>query len=265
VTTPVLSAVDFVPPLLNPAPYGLYPAVIWTDEPGPTRYLAAGVQFRPINYVDDGIGVWGQPWCGPAGSPASGEAAIKWGTRPELPDPFPPMTIWAYDECDPTPASRTEVLTRVQQILRMGEPVVAETMFGAALRDAVTEAGIAVTRPSVREGVAYLEGVFARTNTLGVLHASAEAAAMEFGMVLPAGPVQKTPLGHTWALGGGYVDTLDNLMVATSPVFGWRDTVQVRPVLDPDTNTYAAVAERSVVLGYEKLIGAVYVDVLEGS
>ena len=88
---------------------------------------------------------------------------------------------------------------------------------------------------------------------------------MEFGMVLPAGPVQKTPLGHTWALGGGYVDTLDNLMVATSPVFGWRDTVQVRPVLDPDTNTYAAVAERSVVLGYEKLIGAVYVDVLEGS
>ena len=51
------------------------------------------------------------------------------------------------------------------------------------------------------------------------------------------------------------------MLIATSPVFGWRDTVQVRTVLKQDENIFAAVAERSVVVGYEKLIAAVqYTD-----
>jgi hypothetical protein len=265
-TMPVLAPLEFYPPPVNPAPGGLFPAVIWSEEPGPARFLADGVRIRPINYGGEhAVGIWTEPWCQEPGSPASGGSQLKFGLRPELPEPFGPITTWAYDECDAT-ASRAEVEARVQQNFRLMEPVLVELVFGATLLDAVTTAAIAVNRPTFREAVAYLEGQLAKTNTLGVIHASPEAAALEFGIVLPAGPgVLRTPLGHTWVFGGGYVDTLGGLVVATSPVFGWRGPVEVRPVLDQNSNTYAAVAERSLVVAFEKLVGAVYTNVDQGS
>ena len=66
-----------------------------------------------------------------------------------------------------------------------------------------------------------------------------------------------SPLGHTWVFGGGYVDGLENVIIATSPTYGWRDEVQLRTAIDERHNTFAAVAERTVLVGYEHLIAAV--------
>lgn len=259
-TTPVLAPLEFYPPPVNPSPYGLFPAVNWRDEPGPTRFLAAGgVRVRPTNYGGEtAFGAWDAPWCE---DPGSTDTQLKDGERPLLPEPFTPFTLWAFDSCDPSPGSRAEVLERVQQNFRLLEPIAAEQMFAAVLLAGAT---VSVSRDTVREALAYLEGQLAKTNTVGQIHASPVAASLDFGLVLPSGGALRTPLGHQWVFGGGYVDTLGDLLVATSPVFGWRDAVQVRPVLDYMQNTYAAIAERSVVLGYEKLVGAVYVQDLGG-
>lgn len=49
-------------------------------------------------------------------------------------------------------------------------------------------------------------------------------------------------------------------MVATSaPLFGWRDAAQVRTAMDERHNIFAAVAERTVLVGYEAVIAAVTV------
>jgi hypothetical protein len=260
--TQVLAPVYFDAPLVNPSPQSLYAATSWTDETGASRWAQPGVIIRPFNYGgEEAAGVWGADWCGQPGSGSDGQ--LKFGVRPDTPAAFPPFTMWAYDECDPSAFSRDEILRRVQQIFRLQEPVLAETMFGADL--ATAAASIAVTRPDVRYAVAYLEGELAKTNTLGVIHANPEAAALEFGLVLPSGGTLRTPLGHQWVFGGGYVDTLGDMLVATSPLFGWRDPVQVRTVLDLPTTLFAAVAERSVVIGYEKLVAAVHTSIEEGS
>ena len=61
---------------------------------------------------------WNAPWCGEPGS----DDEVKDGVRPDMdPEPFYPVTVWAYDECDLTAPSRDEVVARVQQILRLEE------------------------------------------------------------------------------------------------------------------------------------------------
>ena len=84
-------------------------------------------------------------------------------------------------------------------------------------------------------------------------------ASVDPDQIKSAGGAMRTTLGHRWVFGGGYVDTLDDVLIATSPLYGWRDTVQVRKALTQQQNTYAAVAERSVVIGYEHLIAAVQI------
>ena len=48
--------------------------------------------------------------------------------------------------------------------------------------------------------------------------------------------------------------------MATSQVFGWRGAVQTNEAIRHDHNQFVAVAERSVLLGYEKLIAAVTIS-----
>ena len=258
-TSPVLAPVEFYPPLVNPASPGLYGAVNWIENPGPARFLADGVRVRQVgNYGgSSAFGVWGADWCSP---PGSDESEIKDGVRPDEADPFIPITVWAYDECDATPASRSEVLTRVQQILRLEEQTAVETSFAAQLlADAV---GITATAETLAEAVGYLEGEMAKTNTTGQLHVSPALAtplAQEAWIVNPGGTSPRSVLGHRFVFGGGYVDGLGDVIVASSPTFGWRDEVQVRPVLEQQSNVYAAIAERSVVVGYERVVAAVQI------
>lgn len=242
-------------PFVNPSPSGLYAATTWTEGVAPTRFLANGVQIRPWNYGgENSFGVWGAPWCG---EPGSDENDLKTGVRPDMnPDPFLPVTVWSYDECDATAPSRAEVTARAQQVLRLEEQAAVEASFADRLLD---DATVIASAGSMVDALGYLEGEIAKTNTIGVVHVGAQlAASAAFSQVLVrTGTGLKTPLNNSWVFGGGYVTALGNTLVATSPVFGWRDDVQVRTVLKPDENVFAAVAERSVVVGYEKLIAAV--------
>ncbi|MCV7062462.1 hypothetical protein H7I76_22745 [Mycolicibacterium vaccae] len=103
-----------------------------------------------------------------------------------------------------------------------------------------------------------LEAAMATTNTLGYLHLGTQwaAALCAAHLVSRTGTGWVTPMGHRLILGGGYIEGLGDTLVATSAPFGWRSSVQVREALDERHNTYAAVAERSVVIGYEAVIAA---------
>lgn len=266
-TAPVLDAVQFTAPPLNPSIPGLFAATAWQNDPA-NRFLH-GVVIRGANYGgDDAAGVWAAPWCAPPllfdpdadeGEPGSFR---KYGERPPIHDRFDPVTVWAYDECDLTEPSRREVEERAAQILRLEEQPMVERQFAARLLldagdpDVADDTGI-VTRPNLREAVAYLEGEVAKTNTLAFFHVGAQWVAREFGMFIKSGTSLVSPAGHTWIIGGGYVDGLDNVIVATSQPFGWRDAPTTRTAIDTRHNLYAAVAERSVTIGYEALIAAV--------
>jgi hypothetical protein len=188
----------------------------------------------------------------------------KEGERPDDGEPFGPITVWAADECGPGPASEAEQVMRAQQNLRLLEPVAVERELAERMLFDAAIPGAIPTRATLISGIAYLEGILAETGTVGIIHASAEwAAVAASSQLLPYQQTVglKTRLGHQFAFGGGYVDGLGTTLVATSSVFGWRDEVVVRTAMssDPYDNRVIAIAERSVVVAYEELIGAVTV------
>jgi len=243
----------FDPDLVNPAPTGLYAATSWVDENEPNRWLTAGVTIRPHNYGgESAFGVWGGTWCA---APADPDVK-KTGERPDMdPDPFDPIVVWAEDNCDLTKGSRAEVLTRAQQNLRLLEQNAVETEFAARL---LADAGATTGVHSIVEAVSVLEAKLAATNTLGLIHASPQwaAYAAEAQLIVRNGTVLKTPMGHLWVFGGGYIDSLEDTLVATSPTFGWRGTPAVRETTFFEWNRFYAIAERPVVVGYEKAVHA---------
>ena len=252
----VPAPVVFDAPLVNPAPNGLYGATSWADEGEPNRWLTAGVQVRPHNYGgEQAFGVWSGSWCGAPADPND----KKRGTRPNMdPDAFDPITAWAEDDCDLTAPSRAEVIERAQQNLRLLEQNAVETEFAARM---LTDAGTAHTAANIVDAVSQLENMLARTNTIGLIHASPgwAAIAAQAMLLVRSGSSLKTPLGHTWVFGGGYVDALGTRLVATSPTFGWRGEAAVRSTEYFEWNRFFAVAERNVVVGYEKAVGAVQI------
>lgn len=252
-TTPVqtLNPVEFEAPLVNPSPNGLYAATAWTDETGAPRWLASGVRVRPHNFGgEDAFGLWDVDWC----DPEPGE--LKDGVRPAIPDPFDPYTAWAFDMCDLTAPSQAEVRARALQNLRLVEQTAIEREFAARL---LIDAGTPTPAADIIAAVAHIEAAFAKTNTTGLIHAPASlaAAAQRFGLIIRAGGgALKSPLGHTWVFGGGYVEGLGSTIVGTSPTFGWRNPVELREAVEAKFNEFVAVAERSVVIGYEHSVGA---------
>ena len=284
-----LPALEFEVPLVNPSPSGLYTATSWTEVTGPSRFLGAGVRFRTHNYGgEQSVGVWQSEWCVDPGD------QLKTGTRPDFLDPFAPVTIWAYDDCALDSATRTDILERVQQNLRLLEQTAVERELAERLLiDAGTAGnGSSLYAPPVPEAdgdklyapfntevsdklyptgtddipdvpdiisaVSRLEAELAITNTVGVIHAGAQwaAYAARYNLITRSGAALKTPMGHTWVFGGGYVKGLENVLVASSPTYGYRDQVQVRESLDTAHNRRIAIAERSVVVGYEHCVAA---------
>lgn len=252
-STPGLLPVEFDAPLVNPSPGGLLSAVTWTQEGGTPRWLASGVRIRVHNFGgDDAFGIWAAEWCGDPGD------ELKTGTRPAVPDPFDPLTVWAYDECDLTEPSQAEVRVRAQQNLRMREAVAVEREFSARL---IADAPAGPPAADIVSALGHLEAQLAKTNTIGVIHASAEwaaAAADRNLLMFTGGGAPRTPMGHLWAFGGGYVDGLGKAMVATSPLFGWRDVPAVRESIETEHNRFTAIAERSVVIGYERAVATAW-------
>lgn len=240
--------------LVNPAPNGLYAATDWADEGEPNRWLIKGVRIRPFNYGGEAsFGVWSGTWCSDPIDPDE----KKDGDRPDMdPPPHDPIIAWASDKCDLTAGSRAEVVTRAQQNLRLQEQNAVEMEF--AVR-ALLDAGAPTAVADITAAVSKLEAALAKTNTLGQIHASAEwaAYAAQAGLITRNGSVLKTPLGHTWVFGGGYIAGLGAKLVATSPTYGWRGPVQVRETIRSEWNRFYAMAERAVAVGYEKAVAAV--------
>jgi hypothetical protein len=88
----------------------------------------------------------------------------------------------------------------------------------------------------------------------------AQWASGDFGLVLTQGTGWVSPLGHVWVFGGGYVDGLDDTIVATSQPFGWRTDAPTITAIDTEfKDVFAAVAERSVLVGYESVVAAVQI------
>ena len=254
-------------PQVSPASGGLYAATSWADTAAgaASRFLIAGVEIRPHNYGgESAFGVWDAPWCVNPDSLA--EDDLKTGERPGWLDAFLPVTTWAYDECDLTAPSQAEVRARAAHNLELLEPVAVEREFAARL---LLDAGAPTATPTLAQAVGHLEEAFAATSTLGVIHARSGllAVAESTRLILrdPGAPgVLRTPAGHRWVFGGGYAAAgpnpgLGDTLVATSPTFGWRDQVALRETVKYEWNRFVAIAERSVVVGYEAAIGAAVV------
>lgn len=256
-TTPALLPVQFKPPLVNPVP-GLYSATTWTEESGAERWLAAGVEFRPVNYSGDSqFGVWDQPWCDDPGG------STKEGDRPDdvFSDPFAALVVWAWDHAycgDVTGESRAEVRERAAQVLRLKEQTAVETSFAAR---ALADAGTPDTAADIVGAVGLLDEALAVAGVPGLIHARPAWAAslVQAQLVMRAGGVFKTPLGNQVVFGAGYVDPLGDTLVATSQPFGWRGEVRLTDSVEPQTNEYAALAEREVLVGFEHAVAAVTV------
>lgn len=254
--TAALSPVVFDPPLVNPAPNGLVAATQWTDEAGALRWLPSGVDFRVFNYGGSTqFGVWTAPW-----NAAESELTptdVKEGVRPDFPDTFVAMTTYASDQCDLLKRSRDEVRVRAQQVHRLQEPIAVETALATRM---LADAGTPGTATGLVAAVGKIEGLLAKTSTIGMIHASAELAApaADANLIRINNGRLVSPLGHTWVFGGGYVAGLGaDKLVATSPTYGMRGPVTLRDAPSMSVNEFQAIAERSLVVGYEALIGAV--------
>jgi hypothetical protein len=258
--TTAFSPTYFDAPLVNPAPNGLFAATAWTDEDGPLRWLDSGVEIRPFNYGGEGsFGVWTADWCALEADLDPDDDVKAPGDRPAPLDPFLAFTSWAADECDLTERSREETRTRAAQTQRLLEQNAVESEVAMRL---LTDAGTPTAGDDVVDAVSILEEALAETNTVGVIHASARvaASAAKNNLIVRSGAVLKTPLGHTWVFGGGYVDALGWTLVASSQPFGWREPVAVRDAMKLEWNRFRAVAERSLVIGYEAAVAAATID-----
>ena len=262
-TAPVLDAVQFTAPDINPSVPGLFAAASWQSDPQ-NRFLH-GVVIRGANYGGEAAaGVWSAPWCSvpelfdPEAAPGAPGSERKYGERPGILDRFDPVTVWAYDECDLLVPTRAEVTDRASQILTLTEQPSVEREFAARLLvDAAALPGGIESAANLKAAVAYLEGEAAKTNTMVFFHVSAALVALEPELFIKSGTGRVSPSGHTWIIGGGYVDGLNQTIVATSQPYGWRDAPTTRNAVDRLNNIYAAVAERSVTIGYEARVAAV--------
>lgn len=247
-----LNPVEFEAPLVNPDAIGLYAATTFATPDTVPRWLASGVRIRPHNYDTENTGVWGADWC----DPEPGE--LKDGERLGLSDPHEAVTVWAFDECDLTAPSQAEVRERALQNMRLREETAVEREFaGRLVLDAGTPSGAA----SLIAAVGALEEALAATNTVGQIHASPRwaAVAADAGLLTRTGVGYTTPLGHRWVFGGGYAPVLGDTLVATSPTFGWRTAPELRETIDHLGNRFIAIAEASIVVGFEHAVAAVTV------
>jgi hypothetical protein len=244
----------FDAPPINPAPNGLYAVTSWTTDLEP-RWFDDGVEVRPFN-VGGSAGVWIAPWN--ASHSDLGPDDVKEGERPDLLDPFTRMTVWGYDHVDVTKGAIGDVEARAQQNLRMVEEIQAEKAFAARMiADSPSSAS-----GDIVAAVSKLEVLLGKANVVGFLHASHALAAYaaQAQLIVRTGTGLKTPLGHTWVFGGGYDEGLGLKVVATSQTFGWRTGVDTRSATDTKVGKHAAVAETSLVIGYEAVLGLVDTD-----
>lgn len=247
-----LPPLDYTAPLARPPGGGLYAVANLLDRPDPAR-LSGGVSIWPVN-CDPSFGAW------PADPCASTGDLLKSGDRSAPTEPFEPVVVWGYDECGPTKAE-TDIVARAEHNLELGEQRTVEAALAERLRTDLTRD----SAHDLIDAVSRLEAALAARSLTGVIHASPAVAAyaQHFGLIIRPGNRPRTPMGHLWSFGAGYADgdgvsTTD--LFATGDVTVWRDAPTSRATLDPRHNLRLAVAERTIVAGYECPVAAVKID-----
>lgn len=255
-TTPVLAPVFYEAQPVNPAGYGLFAAatIFETGDGDNARRHIQGVDVRPFN-CDQGYGTYASDAC-VAGSPA-----VKAAERALAGDTFEPIVVWAADECAPD-TTEAEVQARADQTLRLHGPLLVESVFAARL---LADAGAPTVVASLEEGIGVLEEFMGEQGYNGYIHA-ARRWAVRAGALEAAngtGAFLRTKLQNTWVFGGGYASVLGDTLVATGPLYLWRDspfrnvvTTGSSPVPLHNNSRYA-MTEQVIVPAYECAIMAV--------
>lgn len=243
--------VEFDATAVNPAGLGLYEAATVINTTRPSRLLA-GYNIRPYN-CSEAYGTWPTDPCA-----LPDPELRKEGDRPVPGDTFEPVQPWAYDECGPG-TTEEESRARAAQTLRLHEPLLVESAFATRILADATALGPIPAAPDLATAIGMLEEELGEAGYLGYIHAARRwaAPATQYRWDNQTGAVLKTPLRHSWVFGGGYASVLGNTLIATGPVFVWRDEQTVQATFDHRVNLRVAVAERTVVVGYECLIAAV--------
>lgn len=248
-----LPPIHFDAPPLPAAGFGLYAAATIFEMPAPARHLG-GVVVRPYN-CDEGFGTYSALMCDPA------EPAIKAAQRALPGETFEPVVVWAADECAPdTPED--EIQARAIQTRTLHEPLLVESAFATRL---LADAGAPEVVGSLDEGIGVLEEFLGEAGYQGYIHAARRWAGplTRYARTNPAAAVLRSPLGHGYVFGGGYSDTLGATLIATGPLFVWRneplnEVVTTGSHVVPEfNNTVYGLSERIVVAGYECAIKAV--------
>lgn len=259
-------SVEFDPPIVSPVQQGLFAVIdaanAWENVgTGANRFSINGINVRNWNYgSESSTGIWGAGWCGRPDD----ETGYKGynAERPDFPDPFDPITVWAWDACDFTAKSREEVERNAEHWLKIrGSQDVARAFADRMLTDATP-----VASTSFLDAVGKLEAEIAKTGLPGFIHASPYYAGFAADVQAARGEnLPKTILDTTWVFDGGYVDGLEDVLVATSQPYGWKDAPAITTgAVEPSggvtyANLFVAVAEQTFAVGYEKLISAVTV------
>ncbi|UGQ43399.1 hypothetical protein [Rhodococcus aetherivorans] len=240
--------VQYDAPPVNPPTDGLYLAATMLDRTGPDRLLS-GVDIWSMNCAT-GWGTWDVEPCADPGVDD-----LKDGERASVLTTFAPLTVWGYDQCDPT-EDPAEITARALQNVRLHEQNLVETHFATRI---LADAGAPTAAADLVAAIGELEVQIGDAAIPGVIHLSRRyAAALDAaGVIVGSGPIPRTRLGTALAFGSGYDVVLGTTLVATGPVTVFRSEIFQQDTLSPDENLRAAIAERTVVASYECLATAV--------
>ncbi|WP_280392885.1 hypothetical protein [Nocardia wallacei] len=243
-TTPTLPAVAHFADLQNPQPFGLYSAATVVPRDAPGRLALGGVDWVPSNCGPSGV--WNHLICPPLDPDDPDDT--KSGDRPDD-GHFPPVTIWATDECSLYATDTSASVARAEQLLRLHEPLWVERYVADLLADRAT---VLPAQTTITGAVGALEQALGEVGFSGVIHArrGLAATATEHRLVEHQGAMLTTTLGNRWAFGGGYTALADTLY-ATGPVTVWLDPSITRESIEHKINMRQIVAERSAVVGWE--------------
>ncbi|MGA4690142.1 hypothetical protein ACPCXD_07715 [Rhodococcus sp. AB351] len=247
-SAPSYLPVQYDAPPVNPTTQGLYLAATLLDHPGANRLLS-GVDIWSMNCAT-GYGTWDVEPCADPG-----EDDIKAGDRAAVSETFTPLVVWGYDQCSPD-EDPAEIKARALHNVRLHEQNLVETHFATRI---LSDAGAATPAVDLVSAIGELEVQIGDAAIPGVIHLSRRyAAALDAaGVIVGSGPIPRTRLGTALAFGSGYDVVLGSTLVATGPVTVFRSEIFEQDTLSPDQNLRAAIAERTIVAGYECLATAV--------
>lgn len=257
-----LAAVDYKAPRL-PVARGLMDVVDW-PEGGLPRWFDSGVLVERTNFDGDtGYGLWNPDWNATLAEVISANVK-KTGSRPDRDDtPFVHKTAYAYakNPCgDLRSETRDETTERSRAMLERRMPKTISTAFAQRMLSDVTADSVAVgTAADVVEAISDLELALADVGVDGALiHASPKfAAPLVASWVLRlSGPSYVTPLGHTMVFSGGFNQVLDQTLIATTAVVGWKTPALELGIIEYQDNQYVSIHEQSVLLAYEQVLAA---------